>query len=277
MNAPMNTPQTALALYVSRPALIGPGLDNFNILSALHAENAQLLLAKANIPSTALLPPAERRRVGATVKLAISVAQQALEGCGHSSDTLATVFASSGGDGENCHTICEALATAERTISPTRFTNSVHNAPSGYWGIAAKARPVSTSLCAHDGSFAAGLLEAATQCVYHSKPVLLIVYDAPYPEPLHGARPIPDAFGVALVLTHVRDVATLASLRISMSRQAPTKLQDTVLEQIRSQIPAARSLPLLISLAKRSVDAQAEEECVIELFDNLSLSVRISN
>ena len=76
---------------------------------------------------------------------------------------IATVFASCGGDGPITHQICEVLAGPDRAVSPTAFHNSVHNAPAGYWSIATRSRAPSTSLCGHDGSFAAGLLEAATQ------------------------------------------------------------------------------------------------------------------
>ena len=64
-------------------------------------------------------------------------------------------------------------ATAQ--LSPTRFHNSVHNAPAGYWGIATGAHgPHRLRLCAYDASFAAGLLEAlhagpgraATRCCW---------------------------------------------------------------------------------------------------------------
>ena len=48
-------------------------------------------------------------------------------------------------------------------LSPTRFHNSVHNAPAGYWGIATGAMAAVDGLCAFDASFAAGLLEAATR------------------------------------------------------------------------------------------------------------------
>ncbi len=273
----MSTPHAKpISLFVSKPAAIGPGFDNFQILSLLLSENQDILLEKTNIPSTALLPPAERRRVGTVVKMAIGVAQQALEGSAHQACELATVFASSCGDGDCFHSICEALATPERPVSPTRFTNSVHNAPSGYWGIAAKARPVSTSLCAHDGSFACGLLEAAVQCVAEARPVLLIVYDAPYPQPLYAVRPVLDAFGVALLLTPTREAETVAALSLSLGDRVPTRMPHTNLENIRAHIPSARSLPLLQAIAGLSHAANSEAECVIEQFDNLSLAVKVS-
>ena len=113
---------------------------------------------------------------------------------------LATVFTSSSGDPVNCHALCEALAAPGRLMSPTRFTNSVHNATAGYWHIATQSRAASTSLCGFDASFAAGLLEAAVQCVSGGEPVLLVASDIAYPEPLHALRPTSDALGLALLL-----------------------------------------------------------------------------
>ena len=74
-------------------------------------------------------------------------------------------------------------------VSPTRFTNSVHNAAAGCWHIAVASRASSTSLCAFDGSFGAGLIEAATSVHLSGQPVLLVASDSPYPEPLNSVRP----------------------------------------------------------------------------------------
>jgi hypothetical protein len=179
------------------------------------------------------------------------------------------VFSSSGGDGQNCHELCQALALESREISPTKFANSVHNAASGYWGIAAGATRESTALCAHDASFCAGLLEALTQVSVQSERVLLVAYDTEYPQPLYAKRPIPEAFGVALVLTPHRTATSLARIEATLaaampgtatptSTLAPTPTQPTLdtmsdprFEFLRSSIPAARSLPLLRQLALR--------------------------
>jgi hypothetical protein len=96
------------------------------------------------------LPPAERRRTGLPVRLALDVGLQALRASTREPERLATVFTSSCGDGTVIHELCEALDSAERAVSPTRFHNSVHNAPAGYWGIALRARAPSTSLCCFD-------------------------------------------------------------------------------------------------------------------------------
>ena len=65
-------------------------------------------------------------------------------------DVATTVFTSASGDPETCHALCEALASPERLVSPTRFTNSVHNAPAGYWHIAAQSRCAAAVAAAQD-------------------------------------------------------------------------------------------------------------------------------
>ena len=158
----------------------------------------------------------------------------------------ARVFSSSGGDGVICHEICEALASADRQVSPTRFHNSVHNAAAGYWSLATGATAASTALCAHDGSFAAGLLEALALLTVEGR-VLLSAYETTYPEPLHAKRPLPDSFAVALVLTP--GPAPNAGARVTVNpcsaEAAGDRLADPQLEALHAALPAARSLPLL--------------------------------
>ncbi|MFZ0550885.1 MAG: beta-ketoacyl synthase chain length factor, partial [Steroidobacteraceae bacterium] len=192
-------------------------------------------------------------RTGATVKLALSVAQQAVAAAGVDPVGLPTVFSSSGGDGLICHEICETLASADRQLSPTRFHNSVHNAAAGYWSLATGATAASTALCAHDGSFAAGLLEALALVSADRVPVLLNAYDTGYPEPLRAKRPLPDSFAIALVLTPDPIPNVCARITASLCGTAATadRLPEPQLETLRTALPAARSLPLLRLLARR--------------------------
>jgi len=48
--------------------------------------------------------------------------------------------------------------------------------------------------------------------------VLLVAYDTDYPEPLRSVRPLPDTFGVGLVLAPRRSERSLAQWRL---RQPP--------------------------------------------------------
>jgi hypothetical protein len=178
---------------------------------------------------------------------------------------MATVFAASGGDGETVHEILTVLASEQRNVSPTRFHNSVHNAPSGYWSVATGSRAPSTSLCAFDDSFAAGLLEAAAQVCVQDYPVTLIAYDVPYPQPLHAARPIVSAFGAALVLVPSRTERTLAALELVIADTvaADTAMPEPELERLRLGNPAARALPVLAALARGAVGTIRLGEIVI--------------
>ena len=119
-----------------------------------------------------------------------------------------------------------------------------------------------TVLCAFDASFGAGLLEALTQVAVEDTGCLLVAYDTAYPEPLHSARPIPDAFGIALVLTPQRSAQSLARIQRqpdAMPRR--TALADAELEALRSAIPAARGLPLLQRVARGEAGGWSSTIC----------------
>lgn len=261
--------------FVDGIGLLGPGLDTWEQAAPLLAGAAALPAGKTRLPAPETLPPAERRRAGLAVKAALAVGLQALKPSGTPAQGLATVFTSSGGDGVNCHEICAALASDDRLISPTRFHNSVHNAPSGYWSISSGAMATSSVLCAYDGSFAAGLLEALAQVATEQRAVLLVAYDTEYPEPLHGVRPIPDTMGVGLLLSPLPSVHSVARLdldgALAFTHDAVDTLQDAGLEQMRAAIPAARSLPILRALA-----AGEARRVVIDYLDELHLAVRIT-
>src|ERR1700728_768877 len=254
--------------------LLGPGLADWSAARAvLNGESARVA-ARAVLPPPEVLPPAERRRAGRVIKLALAVGAEALA---HASShpaldvrALPTVFTSSGGDGDNCHEICLSLASHDRLISPTRFHNSVHNAAAGYWGIAYGCTEASTSLCAGDASFGAGLLEALAQLACGAQAVLLLAYDADYPQPLHAKRPIADAFGVALLLTARATGSPLPRLQVSLSDAQAATMDDAGLESLRASIPAARSLPLLERLAQRRAGT-----VLLDYLDTARLAVEV--
>jgi len=228
--------------------LIGPGLTSWpearSILSGASDYRPQAM----QIPPALLLPPAERRRAGTVVRLALAVGQQALSTQDSDQKNIPMVFASSGADGLNCHEICTTLASSDRRLSPTRFHNAVSNAAAGYWSIATHDDAPSIVVSAFDTSFAAGLVEALCQVTIARTPCLLIAYDAPYPEPLNSARPILDSFAIALLLRPERN-ARKAAIRAQLSAAQTNRLTHPALENLRHTIPAARGLPLLQCLA----------------------------
>jgi hypothetical protein len=261
---------TGLSAYIEGIGLLGPGLEGWAPSVGLLTGVAPYSPQPTILPVPEVLPAAERRRVVRVVKLALAVGFQAVARAGADPATLPSVFSSSGGDGHNCHEICESLASDERQLSPTRFHNSVHNAAAGYWSIATGAKVPSNVLCAYDFGFGAGLLEAVTQVVVDQTAVLLLVYDSQYPAPLFMKRPIPDAFGIAFVLARQQRDAAIAKITLSFADSSPDRMTDPRLEVLRTSIPAARGLPLLRQLAARE-----HGKVILEYLDGRGLAVEI--
>jgi len=238
-------------IYIESIGLIGPGLTDWPHAADVLAGRTAYMPARTEPPPAAGLPPAERRRTSAAVKIALASGLEAVAASNREVSTLATVFSASSGDGHNFHAICETLAGDERQLSPTRFHNSVHNAPASYWSIATRSMASSNVLCAYDGSFAAGLLESVCQILADRVPTLLIAYDTDYPEPLHAVRPIVDGFGVALLLSPDASPTAVARIDVRLTDAPATLLASSDLDILRRGNPAARSLPLLEALASR--------------------------
>ena len=261
--------RATLRVAVAGIGVLGPGLTDWLQAAAVLRTPSDWKPAATVVPAPQRLPSTERRRAGVGVKAAIVVADQACAMAGVAVDTLATVFTSASGDPETCHAICEALARPERLVSPTRFTNSVHNAPAGYWHIAAQSRAASTSLAAYDASVCAGLLEAAAQCLSGDAPILLVASDMRYPAPLHALRPLPDVFACALLLVPPGRPATWP-VTVAIAPPGTASPCDGVeLDALRRAIPAARALPLLQALAR-------DESCALRLDgDGQDLAVQV--
>lgn len=262
---------TTLSCYIDGIGLLGPAMNDWTASLPLMIGQLPYEYRKTVLPSPACLPPNERRRCGPIVKLTLAVGQEAASAAGREPSGLPTVFSASGGDGNNCHELCEMLATDDRQISPTRFHNSVHNAAAGYWSIAMRAMTPSSVLCAHDASFGAGLLEAMSQTVADRTSVLLIACDTTYPEPLRTARPIPDDFGVALVLSPSRSAASIAMITVALTPEPADTLHDPALERLRAGVPAARSLPMLQAIA-----AMRPGSVVLDYHDSQNLAVGVT-
>ena len=260
-----------LCAHIDGVGVLGPGIAGWDAAQAILCARIPYLAAATVLQAPAVLPAAERRRTGRVVKLTIAIALEATSNAGADARSLPSVFTSSGGDGHNCHELCAALAVPAREISPTRFSNSVHNASAGYWGIATGAMTASNAICAYDGSFCAGLLEALTQVVVERTPLLFVAYDTDYPPPLRAKRPLPDAFGIAFVLAPERGPRSLAQIEIGLTDAAAAALEDPGLEALRTAIPAARGLPLLRMLAQRRAGRAA-----LDYRDDVRLDVQVT-
>jgi Beta-ketoacyl synthase, N-terminal domain len=233
--------------------LWGPGLAGWDAARPVLVGAADWSAEDRPPPVPALLAPAERRRAGASVRLALTVAAEAVAGAGLAPSGIAGVFATSNGEGAVVGALLETLASDAPLVSPTRFHNSVHNAAAGYWTIAAGSHAPVTCLSGHDGSFAAGLLRAAAEVRGSAQPALLVAYDVPVPEPMAALRGTSASFAVALVLAPPGGDGAWAELALDYvaapaiaARERP---YTPVLRPLAAANPAARSLRLLQALA----------------------------
>lgn len=156
--------------------------------------------AAAPRPPATVLPQAERRRAPLTVLLACEAAAQACAMSSLNAATLPCVFASTHGEVAISDDMCATLAADPRALSPTRFHNSVHNAPVGYWTLAMQCHAASNALSAWRNTFGAALFEAATLAVADATPVLFTACDAAASGPLAEITSADETFALAFVL-----------------------------------------------------------------------------
>ncbi|HEX2585981.1 MAG TPA: beta-ketoacyl synthase chain length factor [Steroidobacteraceae bacterium] len=255
--------------YIHAISFVAPGLPDWPQTRAVLRGEAAYQPAELATYQPDLLPPNERRRASSTVRMAFRIAEELTRNKSIAADQLACVFSSADGDLAIAQRICNALAEATRLVSPTDFHNSVHNAPAGYWSIAANAKGPSTAIAAYDYSFAAALLEAHGMVQVEQQPTLLVVYDIPAPKPLHASRPVSIPAGVGLLL---RNDATnaIASVTLDIGDIDATHCNDSILESLRISNPAARALPLLQAIATGKAG-----NIVIPLDDRRSVNVTL--
>ena len=238
---------------------MAPGIASLADLRAMHRGEKTYAHAPLAVPAPAVLPAQERRRASAAVKLVLACAGAALEGCDIDPAHRPTVFATDEGTGEICQQMLEALATT-RQVSPLVFSNSVVNAPSGYFSIAFGNREPATVVSFGPESFAGGLLCAVTEARARRKPVLFSCYDAAMTAPMDELLPIREATASAWIISASpeRPLRALASFELELQDGAPSARRDELpswMPQAWAQHASVRALAAL-ALLDRGVDAQ---------------------
>lgn len=238
----------ALSVWVRGIGLWAPGAGDWHAFRDIAAGDASP--GETIRPVADALPPNERRRAPESVLLAAAAAGQAVRMSGDDAAKLPCVFASAHGDQVITNYMCETLATAPAELSPTKFHNSVHNAPAGYWTIATHCHASSSAVSGGEYAFGAGLLEAATLAVADDRDVLLASYDIAGTGPLGDMTSTTGPFAVALVLSPRADGAAVR-LDITPERgntDSPPS-GDAWLDAIAASNPSARAIPLMHALA----------------------------
>lgn len=265
-----------MKVWVSGIGISTAGVPDWETARALIAGEGEFEESEYRYRPPEMLHGAERRRAPASVKLALDVAEQARAMSGVEGADMAAVFGSMTGDGPIVVRSMITLADDPHYLSPTDFHNSVHNAAVGYWAIATGSRHGSTSVTAAEESFPAALLKAAMQAVSGRTPVLLCVYEVPFPPPLYAQLPIPSPFGGALVLHGEMPDNNLACLELGLfdGGAAPDEPASRFWKRTFDLIPSARIIPLLERLALLKPGEQ--DEITVGAVGSVGLAVKIS-
>ncbi|MBY8974892.1 beta-ketoacyl synthase chain length factor [Rhodobacteraceae bacterium NNCM2] len=233
-----------LQLCLDRVTFAAPGIDDWEglrgvIAGAARGDDWQV--------KPSCLPPRAMRRFSPQILLALTMAERVAPVL---PAEAGWVFASSIGEGETLQIILEALREPGMMVQPFRFQNSVHNAPSGQWTIAAGLHGPTTSIGAYDETVGAGFLKAAMQVVLEARPVGLVFYDVPLPEPLNGVHPIGEPIGAGFALRPEPGAETIAVIEVSAATGPSTAAHSTIgRELMATGNPIADVMPLLECLA----------------------------
>lgn len=251
-------PKSPRVFFVEGVAFWAPSLPGWDVARAAFRGEGGPVDPPAKRPAPEVLAAAERRRAPDTVALALEVAGAAVRSSGHDAATLPSVFTSAHGDlGVNDY-MCRTLAEQPTLISPTRFHNSVHNASAGYWTIGTGCREASSALTAFDASFAAGLLEAATQCAADGRAVLLVAFDVEATGPLASVTASRGLLAGALVIAPAATDRTLAVVELSLaSEPAPRPALRSDAAHALAGNAMADALPFFEALARGDTEALA--------------------
>jgi hypothetical protein len=233
--------------------------------------------APAARPAPRSLAANERRRAPDSVLAALRVAEDAVAMSGRSAATLASVFTSAHGDLPILDAMLRSLAAEPQLLSPMRFHHSVHNAPSGYWAIAAGSHAASTALAGFEHSAGAGLLEGLVQVAAEAaddKAVLVVGCDTGASGPLASVNASRGLLAWALVLAAGRGPAsrfaldwhTAARAGSALSSVQPSK-QPSAQPSTQPQAPRSAH-PSSPALAPLWANAQAP---VLPLFEALAV------
>ena len=210
---------SSLHFNLHAASVVAPGMGSLAEFRAVcRSLQPPMLPAFLPLPSPQMLPASERRRASQVVKLTQACIEQVLQSCPFPVESLRSVFITDEGTGEICQQILEALSTT-RQVSPLTFSNSVLNAPSGYFSIAWRNRQSSTVASLGLESFASGLLCAVTESLATKCPVLLVAYDPIMSAPMDELLPIREATATAWVISDTKIASTapvLASFALDL-------------------------------------------------------------
>lgn len=218
-----------------------PLLQNHKDLAAVLSDATEL--------DTSMIPAMIKRRCSQASKIALSVTIQAM--AQHEIDS--GVFCSQHGELTNTMALFDQIQQRE-TLSPMRFSQSVHNTASGLFSICQKFNGFITSITAREQTFLAGVIEALTWLqVNPEKTLLLTIFDeAIVPYYQNYNLQYHDEYGIALLLTNKKSESTTLQVQLLPQPLQPSEHIPPALSFLAWHLGTERQ-PLLQGMGKQSL------------------------
>ena len=176
---------------------LNPGMNPLSILSSAKPDSIE-------VPKLAFLPLMQRRRLSSLGRVVLSTLYPLFDKYGRGNNSPSSVIlASRWGDIQLTVKALEELSS-EKTLSPTGFSTSVHNAIGGLFSMFAHFTGNITSMAAGENTIDSALTEAKAQLVEYPL-VFVSIYEDKTPEVFDKYGKIPFPFAVTLVLSNETD------------------------------------------------------------------------
>ncbi|WP_137223571.1 MULTISPECIES: beta-ketoacyl synthase chain length factor [Shewanella] len=133
------------------------------------------LSPKPDSPALKHIPAMQRRRFSRLTKMMLTAAHQC-----QPDNHCRSIFSSRHGELTRTLGILKDIAQ-QQALSPTAFSQSVHNTASGIFGIVNNNTAASTSVAAGEQTLIQALVEAYAQLAQSPQPVLVVFGDDPVP------------------------------------------------------------------------------------------------
>jgi len=236
----------------------GPGFSNWQELRDCLCGLRKPDASQGAGPKPQIIPANERRRAPLPVRLAVETSWQATQHAELDPENLTCVFSSGFGDIDITDYMCSTLNSDTKLLSPTKFHNSVHNAPAGYWTMSSGCMQSATSVAGFKESTSVTLLEAIVQAISKDQSILLTFCDAPAKGPLIPVLINTYPFSASLIISPVvktREIDsadTVVEMKVLYEEHEWPEMETHAFQSVYQENPSARILCLLEALAQNN-------------------------
>ena len=241
-----------LTVYVDGIGLLGPGLPDWRQGAV---PGRQPALRDRSLRVAAARWRCHRPSAGASARGQGCAGRRLRKPCGGSGsgDALPSVFSSSSADDDNCHEICNALASERPADFADPLPQLGAQRPRGLLEHRHRCDGPVLGAVRVRWQLRRRIARGPGQVLVARNPVLLIAYDTAYPEPLYRVRPDPRHLrrrAAALPRTRGAQPGGIDVESFDGSRRRHAwPIHGS--RPVRTGHPAARGLPLLMALARR--------------------------